>query len=78
VHPIRDWNGPNVATFAAQVHNCPVFLALLKVGDGQTRELMPTKPAREQDGQQCCPSSAHRWGPARVLGLARPSTSCQA
>src|SRR5215469_9699285 len=52
VDPIRDWNGSNVASFSAQVHDCPLPLALLKVVDGQTGYFVATQSAGEQYRQE--------------------------
>jgi hypothetical protein len=30
-HPVGHWNGSDVASFTDQIHNCPMFLALLNV-----------------------------------------------
>src|ERR1035437_8412515 len=53
MHPIRDGNGPNVTTFSAQVHDCPMLFALLKMANGQAGEFVPTESASEEQGQQC-------------------------
>src|SRR5215475_6014662 len=47
-HPVRNWDGSNVTSLPAEVHNCPMPLALLKMANGQHRQLMPPKPAGEQ------------------------------
>src|SRR5215469_12118042 len=52
VDPIRDWNGSNVASFSAQVHDCPVSFALLKVAEGQTGYFVATQSAGEQYRQE--------------------------
>src|SRR3954453_2736906 len=47
-HPVRNWDGSNVTSLAAEVHNCPMPFALLKMANRQHRQLMPPKPAGEQ------------------------------
>src|SRR5215475_9146548 len=53
MHPIRDRNGPNVTALSAEVYDCPMLFALLKMVNGQAGEFVPTKSAREQQSQHC-------------------------
>jgi len=60
-HPVRNWDGSNVTTLPTEVHNCPMPLALLKMADGQSCQLMPPKPAGEQNCKKRLPRSrGHR------------------
>jgi len=47
-HPVRNWDCSNVTSLSPEVHNCPMPLALLKMANGQHRQLVPPKPAGEQ------------------------------
>lgn len=53
MHAIRDGNGPKVTAIFAQVYDCPMLFALLKMVNGQAGELVPTESARERQSQQC-------------------------
>jgi len=53
MHPIRDGNSSNVTSPSAQVHNCPMPFALLKMANGQHHQLVPPKPAGEQKCKKC-------------------------
>jgi hypothetical protein len=52
-HPIWNRDGSNVTGLPAEVHNCPMPFALLKMANGQYRQLVPPKPAGEQKCQKC-------------------------
>jgi hypothetical protein len=49
--PVRNGNGPNVATFADQVDNGPVSLAHLNVVELQAHQFRPAKTTTKQHGQ---------------------------
>ena len=51
-HPVRNWDGSNVTSLPAEVYNCPMPLALLKMANGQHRQLMTPKPAGEQKSKK--------------------------
>jgi hypothetical protein len=48
VHPIRNGDGSNVTGLPAEVHNCPMPFALLKMANSQHRQFVPSKSAGEQ------------------------------
>ena len=50
-HPGRNRHGPDVATLAVQVDDCPVLVPLLEVPQGQTRQLCSAEPAAQQQSQ---------------------------
>ena len=52
MHPIRDGNGSNVTSLSAQVHDCPMLFALLKVADSQAGEFVATESTCKQEGKQ--------------------------
>jgi len=53
LHPIRDGNGSNVTSLPAQVNNCPMSFALLRMTYGKTGEFVATEPTSKKYGKQC-------------------------
>jgi len=51
MHPVRNRNRSNVTSLSAQVNDCPMTFALLKVADSQAGEFMATESASEQYGK---------------------------
>ena len=82
MHPIRNGNGSNVTTFAAQVYDLPN--ALRAAGDGQQSTPrargaeVRRRAAAQEPPDPVCPSPARSLAPAKELAPARRSTSCRA
>jgi hypothetical protein len=53
VRPIRNSDGSDVPGLAAQVYDCPMFLALLEVAKDRAGDFVAAKSARERQGKQC-------------------------
>ena len=53
LHPIRNWNRPDVSALSDQVHDGPVVFASLKEINGQLGQFTTPKAAAQQDGQEC-------------------------
>ncbi len=52
-HPVGNGDGSNGASFPAEVHNCPMPFALLRMPNCQHRQLVPPQAAREQECKKC-------------------------
>ena len=52
-HPPRNRDGSNVTSLPAEVNNCPMPFALLKVVNGQHRQFVPPQAAGEQKCKKC-------------------------
>jgi hypothetical protein len=50
-HPIGHGDGPNVTSLPAQVYDCAMPFALLKMIDCQTSEFVTPKSASQKDGK---------------------------
>jgi hypothetical protein len=75
INPSRDRDGLDVTRFSAQVHDCPMPLALLQIAERQLGEFMPTESAGQQNGKQSAISFALRpfpvWRLPQRLSLFR-------
>jgi len=52
VDPVRHGNRSDVTALTAQIHYCPVSLALLQVINGQIGRLVTPQSTGEQEGEQ--------------------------
>jgi hypothetical protein len=52
MHPIRNGYGPNVSSLPAQVNDCSMPFALLKMPDGQAGEFVAAQTAGDQHSEQ--------------------------
>src|SRR5262249_27898296 len=53
LHPIRNWNCPNVATFSDKIHDGPTILASLKMVETEIGQFSPSETTAEQDSNDC-------------------------
>ena len=52
MHPIRNGDGPNVASLPPQIYDCPMPFALLEMANRQRGEFVAAEPASEKHAEQ--------------------------